>query len=970
MKEAQSHGNFVCTRSEPIQELNATLIELTHRPSGAKVLHIANDDQENVFCLSFQTLPESSNGAPHILEHTVLCGSKKYPVKDPFFSMNRRSLNTYMNALTGQDMTCYPCATQVKKDFYNLLGVYLDAVFFPELKELSFRQEGHRYDFDEERLVYKGIVFNEMKGAVASPESRVWHKVNEMLLSDTPYAFNSGGEPSDIPNLSYDEFLAFHKTFYHPSRCLFYFYGNLPLEGHLDYLEKNVLHSAELKPPLSPIAFQRRFSEEIRLKDTYPTSESDLEGKTFVALGWLTARIQEQEDILGLSLLESTLMDTDASPLKRRLLGSGLCTHADGFMDSEMHEVPYLLFCRGVKSEDAEKIEGFVRKSLEEIANEGIDPELIASSLHQLEMERLEISGGSTPFGLTLFFRAGLLKQHGIDPLRGLQLHTLFDQIEEKLKDPNYLTGLLRKYFLDNRHFVQLVMEPDPKRGEQEEMEEKARLKVIEKQLTDEQKEQIRAQAKALQELQEKQEDQDINCLPKVDLKDVDPKARSFPLKEEKCGELTVYSHECFTNGLVYAQLVFDTPALTSEELPYFTLFTKILTELGCGNRDFSQNLQLHESVTGGVWAASSLNVQFDAPSLMRPSFSLSSKALSRNSEKMLQLMLETAREVRFDEKERIKELVMQMYTGLQSKVQSSPLNYALSLATAGCSPSGSIKEKSFGLHFYQFIESLATNFDAKAENLLTKLQELKSRVFHFHNPHLILSCDEQDFTKLKEKEFCGLGNVAAQSFASWETENELLDITSQGRAIASPVAFTGWGFRTITTTNPDAPLLLLIPKLMENKTLHKTIREQGGAYGSGAGYNPLTGHFTCFGYRDPHLQNTLKAFNKSIEEIAKGHFNENDLEEAKLLLLQNLDTPITPSSRASAEYFALREGKTPTRRQEWRDRILSANIKEIARAAKEHLLTKKENAVYTSFAAKELLTKEQTTSLNLKDPI
>lgn len=934
-------------------------------------MHIACDDKENVFCLSFQTLPESSNGAPHILEHTVLCGSKKYPVKDPFFSMNRRSLNTYMNALTGQDMTCYPCATQVKKDFYNLLGVYLDAVFYPELNELSFRQEGHRFDFDEaENLIYKGIVFNEMKGSVASPEMRTWHKINELLLPDTPYAFNSGGDPRDIPNLSYEEFLGFHKTFYHPSRCLFYFYGNLPLEGHLDFIEKNVLHEAELKQPLPPIASQRRFTAPKRVCDTYPTSDTELEGKSFVALGWLTVPIQNQEDLLGLSLLESTLMDTDASPLKRRLLASGLCTHADGFMDTDMHEIPYLIFCRGAKKESAEAIEKLVRESLEEIANEGIDPKLIQNSLHQLELDRLETTSGSTPFGLTLFFRSGLLKQHNIDPARGLQLHALFDQIEEKLKDQNYLTDLLRKYFLDNPHFVNLTMEPDPKRGEREDQEEKERLTEIEKQLTDEQKKQIIAQAKDLKELQEKQEGQDLSCLPKVSLEDVDTKARSFPLREEKFDHLTVFSHNCFTNGLVYAQLVFDTPALEAEELPYFTLFTKLLPELGCAERDFAQNLQHLESITGGIWASSSLNTQFDDPNQMRPSFSLSSKALSRNAGAMLQTLIETAREVRFDEKERIRELVLQMYTGLQSKVQSSPMSYALSLATAGCSPSGSIKEQSFGLHYYQFIEHLATNFDRLADELLAKLVELKEKILHFHQPNLIISCDEEDYQRLKKENFFNLSKISAKPFTPWKTNEELLSITSQGRAIASPVAFTGWGFRTITSTNPDAPLLLLVPKLMENKVLHKTIREQGGAYGSGAGYNPLTGHFICLGSRDPHIQSTLKAFDKGIEEVASGNFTAADLEEAQLLLLQNLDMPISPSARASAEYFALREGKTVKRRQEWRDRILSAKPEEVARVAKEHLLSKKESALYATFAAKELLEKEKIPTHSLQETI
>ncbi len=232
----QTYKDFLVTKYFPLQELKSTLIELVHEPTGARIMHIANDDPESLFCLSFQTLPTSSNGVAHILEHTVLCGSKKYPVKDPFFAMTRRSLNTFMNALTGQDFTCYPASSQVEKDFYNLLEVYLDAVFFPELKKMSFHQEGHRLQFAEGKLQFQGVVYNEMKGAMTSSESRLWQAIAKHLLPNLPYAYNSGGDPLEIPSLSYEELLEFHRAFYHPSRCLFFFYGNLPLHKHLDFI--------------------------------------------------------------------------------------------------------------------------------------------------------------------------------------------------------------------------------------------------------------------------------------------------------------------------------------------------------------------------------------------------------------------------------------------------------------------------------------------------------------------------------------------------------------------------------------------------------------------------------------------------------------------------------------------------------------------------------------------------------------
>ena len=283
-KEGDQVGTFTAVKISPIDELKATLYELEHGPTGAQVMHIDCNDIENLFCISFQTLPKDSTGTAHILEHTVLCGSKKYPVKDPFFSMTRRSLNTFMNAMTGADFTCYPAASQVKQDFYNLLEVYLDAVFFPNLKKLSFLQEGHRLEFQKPKdldspLVYKGIVFNEMKGAMSAPEARLWNSLMENLTPNLPYAYNSGGDPKDIPKLTYQELKDFHKTFYHPSQALFFFYGNMPLKAHLDFIEKNALKSFVKKPPLAPILKQNRFSSPKSYRTLYPLDEKKSDKK-------------------------------------------------------------------------------------------------------------------------------------------------------------------------------------------------------------------------------------------------------------------------------------------------------------------------------------------------------------------------------------------------------------------------------------------------------------------------------------------------------------------------------------------------------------------------------------------------------------------------------------------------------------------------------------------------------------------
>lgn len=489
----ETYNAFKVTKVTDIAELHCRLIELTHLPSGALIMHIENDDPENLFCLSFQTIPKTSNGVAHILEHTVLCGSKKYPVKDPFFAMQRRSLNTFMNALTGSDFTCYPAATQVNKDFYNLLEVYLDAVFHPHIDERSFVQEGHRIEFSipedaSSPLEYKGIVFNEMKGALNSPSSRLNEALNEAMFPDITYGINSGGDPKVIPSLTHRELCEFHQEFYHPSRCLFFFYGNMPLKNHLDFISDHILKDTSPLPPLSPPPLQPRFKEPRRITQNYPfTGETEFE--SLIGFGWLTCSLHQQKDLLALSILEIVLMDTDASPLKLALLKSGLCKQAASYMDSEIPEIPIYLIIKGCKTEDADTIEKLIFTTLQDVVKNGISHNMVENALHQLEIHRTEITGDHAPYGLSLFMRSALTKQHGGQPENGLKIHSLFDELRASMKDdPRYFEDLIEKYFIQNPHFVRVSLIPDISLALKEVEDEKSLLASIKEKLTAEEK--------------------------------------------------------------------------------------------------------------------------------------------------------------------------------------------------------------------------------------------------------------------------------------------------------------------------------------------------------------------------------------------------------------------------------------------------------------------------------------------------
>lgn len=960
------YEGFVVTKIVQITELSCILRELTHEASGAQVMHIASDDPENLFSLSFKTLPDSSNGAAHILEHTVLCGSRKFPIKDPFFAMSRRSLNTYMNALTGADFTCYPAASQVEKDFYNLLDVYIDAVFHPELKEVSFLQEGHRLEFaeptnPESPLEYKGIVLNEMKGSLASADSRLWHEMMAALFPDLTYGFNSGGDPKDIPSLTYEELIAFHETYYSPSRCLFFFYGNLPLKRHLDFIQEKVLKHAVKEPPLPPIPLQKRFTAPKRVHKSFPINEGEsLENKAIVAFGWLTFPLLQQDEVLALCVLDSILMDTDASLLKLPLLKSGLCVHADAYVDIDMSEVPYLIVCKGTEEKNADELEKFLLESLEKIAEEGIPSYLIDTVIHQLELARTEITGDSAPFGLSLFMRSALAKQHGCAPENALTMHSHFKKLIDLTKDPHYLPALIRKILIHNPHRVRLVMTPDPKLASEELALEKEKLETIKKELTKEEVDAIVQQAKTLAKYQKETESQNIDLLPKVGLEDVPLLVNDFALHEEKSGDITIFHHACFTNQILYVDLVLDLPELSQQELTYLQFFVALLPEIGSGSRDWRANLEYMQRHTGGVSAATSLHPQTDSPQELRPAFTLRGKALYRKADKLFALIKDMVTSPGLTDKERVQELLQQLETSMQNRFNRQALRYALQLALSGFSPASHLANSLYGLPYFKEIQHLAKLAQTDPEPLIQELIAVQKKIFCHKPPHLIISCDEKMYQELRRQNFYGFSDLPLKAPVHWKNDHIVLTpVTSHGRPISSPVAFTVEAFKSVHYLHPHAPAMSCAMHLFENKIFHQKIREKGGAYGTGASYSASFGNFYFFAYRDPHLGATLKTFEESIDTLAQGKFQERDLEEAKLGVIQSIDVPVAPGSRAIVSYNFLRDGRTRARRQHYRETLLSLTKKELITAIEKEIVPQKNSGVIVTFAGRELLEKE-----------
>lgn len=964
--EGTRYKDFTVVKCSEIKELHCRLIELVHIPTNAHVMYIPADDPENVFCLSFQTAPDSSDGVAHILEHTVLCGSKKFPVKDPFFSMSRRSLNTFMNALTGSDFTCYPAASLVEADFYNLLDVYIDAVFHPNLDKMSFLQEGHRLQFQNAEdpnspLEFMGIVFNEMKGAMSSPTSRLHEVINTALFPNITYGVNSGGDPLIIPSLTYEKLLSFHQQHYHPSRCIFYFYGTFPLEKHLDFITKEVLDKSTALPGLPPLPLQKRFTKPKQITCSYPVSHDEtLDKQCYISFGWLTANVSNQEELLALCIIEMTLLDTDASPLKMALLKSGLCAQVSAYLETDMSEAPFVMTLRGCKEESADAIEKVIQDTLKAVVKKGIPHSSIESAIHQLEFHRSEISGDHYPFGLTLYMRSALLKHHGAKPEVGLQIHTLVEALLQKLEnDKGYFENLIIKYFIDNTHRVRVVMKPDPELSQKEAEEERKTLDAIKAKLSQKEVEAIVKQAADLKKFQKQQDDEDPDILPKICISDVPKKSQDYLLEKEKIGVLDVFYHDTFTNAIVYADLCWNLPAIEPSSLWLVRLFGSLLAQMGSGGRTYAENLDYIEANTGGIGTSIGVNTDASNHKFFIPTMHLRGKALHRKVDKLFPLLYDTATSVDFTDKGRFREAFTKHYSAMQSTLSDRAMKYASQMAASGIHEASHFQEELFGLSYYLKIREYAENYDRHESNLIERLQEMKEQLLCLENPHLIITCERSMYETLRSEGFYGLSNIKTNKFESWKTPPHINDVSVHGKLIASPVAFTSKAFTTTSYADDDSAALSVAANILDNTVLHRKVREEGGAYGGGASFNPLSGNFVFYGYRDPHILKTLKAFDEAIQSVLDGNFDETDLEEAKLEKIQDLDTPTSPGNQGEVAYGWFRENKTYAIRQRYRERLLSLTKEDVIKATAKHILPGMQRTSTAIFADRELFDRE-----------
>ena len=922
-------------------DLNAQIY--TESEFKCKHIHLDSSSDEKVFMVAFRTIPEDSTGVAHILEHTALCGSKKYPVRDPFFMMIRRSLNTFMNAFTSSDWTAYPFATLNDKDFNNLLSVYLDSSFFPNLDELDFCQEGHRLEYSDgsgidNELEIKGVVYNEMKGAMSSISSQLWHGLSKHLYSSSTYKHNSGGNPEDIIDLTHEYLVDFHKKHYHPSNATFFTFGDIDPLKIQEYIKKNVLGNFEPSNHSIKVENEKRISSPKTVTEFYNPMPNDEENH-HVVLSWLLGESHDPIELLESYLVSNILLDNSASPLRKALenteLGRSLSPLTG--LETDHKELVFAAGLEGVESGKQMEVEELILDCLKDIVKNGISEELIASSLHQLEIRQREITGSGMPYGLQIMLSCLPACVHNDDPLRVLDLDSSFSVIKNNLKSNKYIENLIKKKIIENTHRVNYSLVPDPNFNNKN--EEKIKNKVLQKSknLSQEDKQQIIDLASNLKERQEALDNPEI--LPKVTKEDI-PSSRTYANPSiVKNKNINNYYYETGTNGITYHSMIFPCNNLSDEEFKVASLFGSTLTEIGIGKMNYEEVQKIQSAITGGISSNFVLlpNAKENKHNL---GLKISSKCLEKNEEGMQKLMLQTLSEAKFENKDRIKDMLNFISSGNERSIIQNGHLLAMSNAGAQVNNIAATNDMAAGINFITNTSNLSKNID-KQDNLLNYLDlfaSIKSK---------IVTTPIHTFTASSLNQIqTGIVYKFKDSVEAFDSQN-YFDIQDEsiGWITGAQVCYCAEAFPTVDSFHDDAPILSVLGAVLRNGYLHSAIREKGGAYGSGATQDSHNKVFKFFSYRDPRCSETFNDFAKSREWALKNITAEH-LEEGVLGVISSIDKPLSPYGEAMNDFSNTLDNKDKDKRLHFRSRVKDCTVNELVNVAGKYLFNESKKSL------------------------
>lgn len=931
----QHIAGFIIENIIEIEEINSVAYMIRHEKCGARCIHLYNDDKNNLFSVAFKTPVFDDTGVAHILEHSVLAGSAKYPLKDPFKEMLKSSMQTFLNAITYPDRTVYPVASQVEKDYFNLVDVYCDAVFNPLLKENTFRQEGWHFNIEKagDPLSIKGIVYNEMKGVFSDFHSNVARKMLSGLFPDTTYYYESGGDPKSIPDLTYEEFKDFHARYYHPSNSYMVLYGDIPTEKTLTYVDEHFLSNYSLEEVDSTVVAQKPWEAPREMYMKVPSSKED-DGSATVLVNWMWQGVLDGEEGLLGDIITRYLFNGESAPLKRALLDSGLGEDLDDMCgyDNDLLCAAFSAGLAKTKPEHAEKILAIVEETIAKLVKEGPDADLLEGTVRRIEFSLREIKkGGHFPFPLRLAEGIHRSWLYGGDPMTHIAFEKNLEAIKDKIKNiPRYFEDTLERLTLKNPHRLLMVAEASAELGESLGKQTEEQSKELSKQFNEGDFSLFHKQTVELMEEQKREHtEEELACIPQLDKEDVPKKNEVTPIKESSIAGSLFYSQPLFTAGITYFDISFDLSALSEEELFYFPLYTKYILRAGAAGistLDMAKRINL---VTGGIsnsdFIMNSLKESADLVSYT----TFHGKSLAANTEEMLLLFKDIFTEPDFSDKRLLKDLVFEGVNSLSSSITRSGHVYAMLYGSSKLVKTKAIEERMDGISQYRFLKELShkENYDGIFKEFRTIHDKLINKQSCFVS---VTSEDAEHYTDTIENFLQALPSFTPNLK---EFDFDIATVPAFAVEVNSSVNYVTQSWKLENFTAKDCGELYLMARLLSTGFLWDKVRVEGGAYGGMAIFGTSQPVFTFGSYRDPNLGLTLDNFKMALDNILT-ELTQADVDKAICGAVGKLDVPKSPHPQGYGEAVAQFVGNSVERRQELRDTLLDCTLEGIRKQA------------------------------------
>lgn len=944
-----SNSVFQLLDDRYVEELRTRARLYRHRPTGAQVLSLENSDENKCFGITFRTPPTKSTGVAHIMEHSVLCGSEKYPVKDPFIELAKGSLKTFINAFTYPDKTCYPVASTNVQDLYNLIDVYMDAVLHPRIGPQVFQQEAWHYELEsaEGPLTRKGVVYNEMRGAYSSPDNVLMRSVQQALFPDTPYGVDSGGDPDIIPTLTYDDFWAFHRTYYHPANARIFFYGDDDPDQRLERIADYLADYQHLDVA-SQVPSQPRWAQARRVTVPYPVSEDEAgRNKAMLTVSWLYPEMPDPADALSAGALAHILIGTPASPLRKALVDSGLGEDLAGAgYENDLRQTYFSTGLKGIASDSADEVERLIHQTLEDLTRDGIDQDTVEASINTIEFSLRENNTGRFPRGLSLMLRSLRYWLYDRDPIAPIAFEEPLQTVKTRLADnERYFEGLIREWLVENPHRVVLRMEPDPGLGERREAEEKAQLSEVLASWPPPQREETIESTLALREYQSAPDDpQALAKIPSLSLADLKKEAPRIHLTVLEHAGTPILYHDLFTNGLIYMDLTLDLHALPQRLLPYVSLFGDALTGLGTDHEDYVRLSQRIGRNTGGIGCAklvSSVRGQTKSAAHLV----VRGKATVPQTPDLLAILHDILTSTRLDNPARFRQIVLEAKAGSEAALIPAGHLVVNTRLRANFAEADWVNEQVGGLSYVLFLRELADRVSQDWPTVLADLEAVRDTLVN--RAHIVanVTLDADNWTVVRPAVEGFLDGLPSAPVTANRWEPTLAP-DQEGLTTPAQVNYVGKGANLYDAGYAYHGSVAVISNHLRGTWLWDQIRVQGGAYGAFCLFDFRSGVWTYVSYRDPNVSKSLDAYDRTAGYLRNLDLSQDELTKSIIGTIGSVDAYQLPDAKGYTSMVRYLVGDTDEERQARRDQILSTTKDDFARFADALDVVRKEGRV------------------------